>query len=176
MEIGEKLKDFELPDYEGNQVSSYDLINEYALLVLFIASDCELSRAYVARVCKLINRYEEDDLGILLIDLKPDKEGFVEMQRCLQEYNLNLKHPDIRFLFDSGHSLSEQFPIEVTPTAFLFNQHRELVYRGPIDDAGENPTIITRVYLEDAIENVLDGLEVDFPEVEPYGTPVKKLK
>jgi len=62
-----------------------------------------------------------------------------------------------------------------TPEAFLFNSKRELVYRGAIDDSWENAKAVTRVYLEDAIEMSLDGLEVDFPEIQPVGCSIKWL-
>jgi hypothetical protein len=33
--------------------------------------------------------------------------------------------------------------------------------------------MVTRVYLEDAIECTLDGIEVDYPEVTPVGCSIK---
>ncbi|MOA54296.1 hypothetical protein D3C78_1778860 [compost metagenome] len=44
-----------------------------------------------------------------------------------------------------------------------------MVYKGAIDDSWENENMVTRVYLEDAIEAALDGIDVDYPEVAPVG-------
>jgi hypothetical protein len=60
-----------------------------------------------------------------------------------------------------------------TPEAFLFNNNRELVYRGAIDDNWENEAAIMQVYLEDAVEYSLDGLEVDYPEIDAVGCTIK---
>jgi len=60
----------------------------------------------------------------------------------------------------------------MNPEVFLFNSKRELVYRGAIDDCWDNEAMVSNVYLEDAIENALDGIEVDYPEIPPLGTPI----
>jgi len=60
-----------------------------------------------------------------------------------------------------------------TPEVFLFNSRRELVYHGAVDDSCENENAVMQVYLEDAIEYCLDGLEVDYPEIPPVGCSIK---
>ena len=85
-----------------------------------------------------------------------------------------LKLGDINFLFlkDETQEVAKKFGATVTPEVFLFNRKRELVYKGAIDDAWENENMVTAAYLEDAIEEALDGIEPDFPEVEALGTPI----
>ena len=68
--------------------------------------------------------------------------------------------------------MAKRFGATVNPEVFLFNSKRELVYKGAIDDCWENEAMVTNVYLEDAIESALDGVEVDYPEVAPVGTPI----
>jgi hypothetical protein len=60
-----------------------------------------------------------------------------------------------------------------TPEVFLFNSRRELVYHGAVDDSWDNENAVMQVYLEDAIEYCLDGLEVDYPEIPPVGCSIK---
>ena len=54
----------------------------------------------------------------------------------------------------------------------LFNSKRELVYKGAIDDNWESESAVTSAYLEDAIEEALDGMEIDFPEIPCNGNPI----
>ncbi len=61
----------------------------------------------------------------------------------------------------------------VPPEVFLFNSKRELVYKGAIDDSWENPNMVTTVYLEDALECALDGIDVDYPETPAVGCGIK---
>jgi len=176
MHIGDKLEDFQSEKNEGRDFSPIDMIDKYAFLVIFISSECELSMSYLGRICKLIDKYEEDDLGVLLIDVSHIGESFDKLLDCLIEKNIKIKdNPDLKLVKDPGLALVTQFGATVTPEAFLFSRDRELIYHGAIDDAGDNPAHVTRVYLEDAIEYALDGLEIDYPEVEAYGTPIHSI-
>ena len=60
-----------------------------------------------------------------------------------------------------------------TPEVFLFNQKRELVYKGAIDDSWENEATVMSVHREDAIEYTLDGSDIDYPEVDAVGCSIK---
>ena len=58
----------------------------------------------------------------------------------------------------------------------MFNSKRELVFQGAIDDNWENESMVTRVFLQDAIEDALDGMEPDYPEIPAVGCSVKWKK
>ena len=60
--------------------------------------------------------------------------------------------------------------------AFVFNSKRKLVYKGAIDDNWESEHMVMQVYLEDAIEDTLDGMEPDYPEITAVGCSVKWKK
>ena len=77
------------------------------------------------------------------------------------------------YLHDETQEVAKKLGAQRTPEAFLFNSKRELVYKGGIDDSWENPHMVTRVYLEDAIECTLDGIEVDYPEMPAHGCTIK---
>jgi hypothetical protein len=83
---------------------------------------------------------------------------------------LNMPFP---YLLDENQEVAKSLGAERTPEVFLFNNKRELVYKGAIDDNWENPNAVMQVYLEDAIEYSLDGLEIDYPEVPAIGCSIK---
>lgn len=177
MDLGDKLIDFELKDFKGEIHSPRELEDKFVLLILFIASDCPLSRAYLGRLCKLIAKYEEDNLGFILINVNPDIEMHEDMLKCMQDAGLDTgEKSDIVYVLDDHLKVAEQYGAKFTPQAFLFNSNLELVYLGPVDDGGDNPGMVTRVYLEDALEFALDGLDINFPEIKPYGTPIREIK
>ena len=60
--------------------------------------------------------------------------------------------------------IARAFGATKTPEAFLFNQGGKLVYHGAIDDS-RNDTEVTRNYLRDALDAVLEGREP--PVAEP---------
>jgi peroxiredoxin len=77
------------------------------------------------------------------------------------------------YLFDEKQVVAKQLGATKTPEVFLFNSRRELVYKGAIDDSWDNEQTVTHVYLEDAIEYALDGIEVDYPEIPAVGCGIK---
>lgn len=169
MNIGDKLFEFELEDFKGKLRNPKEMYRQFALLVIFFSSECEICQAYLSRIEKLALRYENDDLGIFLIDIEP-KEGF-EPEKEFIELKL-IPNPHFVHLKDTSGEIARKLKAKATPEAFLFNQERKLAYRGLIDDNWKHPDFVTRVYLEDAIEYTLDGMEYDYPETVPTGKPI----
>jgi len=79
-------------------------------------------------------------------------------------------------LYDENQLVAKKLGATRTPEAFVFNRSRELVDQGAIDDNWEHQAMVTQVYLEDAIEDTLDGMETDFPEEPAVGCSIKWKK
>lgn len=172
MKHGDKLMNFSLKNVDGRMVSNYDFADKYCLLVIVTSNHCPYAQAYWGRLKKLAERFEEDNLGMLAVcGNDPERyeiDGFEGMQRLHKQ--MDLPFP---YLHDPEQHFLKQLGATRTPEAFLFNNHRELVYSGAIDDNWENEHAVMQVFLEDAIEYSLDGLEVDYPEIEPVGCTIK---
>jgi peroxiredoxin len=172
MNIGETLQHFELKSTDGNVVSTYHMADKSALLVVVTCNHCPYAQAYWPRLVNLAKQYEEDNLGVLAIngnniEIQP-ADSYEEMQRLVKQYGVSFP-----YLHDESQSIMKQLGATKTPEVFLFNARRELVYKGAIDDAWDNEAAVMRVYLEDAIEFALDGLEIDYPEIPPVGCSIK---
>ncbi len=172
MNIGDNLKHFELKSTSGQTVSTYHLSDKSALLIVVTCNHCPTALAYWPRIVSLAKQYEEDNLGVLAINgndasQKP-MDSFAEMQRLVSQYGVPFP-----YLHDESQEILKQLGAERTPEVFLFNARRELVYKGAIDDAWDNEAAVMRVYLEDAIEYALDGLEIDYPEIPAVGCSIK---
>ncbi|MBM3937855.1 MAG: thioredoxin family protein [Sphingomonadales bacterium] len=172
MNIGDTLQHFELKSTDGKLVSTYQLADKSALLVVVTCNHCPYAQAYWSRLVHLAKQYEEDNLGVLAINgndvnVQP-ADSFTEMQRLVKQYGVPFP-----YLHDESQAIMKQLGAQKTPEVFLFNARRELVYKGAIDDAWDNEAAVMRVYLEDAIEFALDGLEIDYPEIPPVGCSIK---
>lgn len=172
MNIGDNLQHFELKSTTEELVSTYHLADKSALLIVVTCNHCPYAQAYWPRLVRMAKQYEEDNLGVLAINgnsisVQPG-DSFEEMQRLVNQYEVSFP-----YLHDESQAIMKQLGAEKTPEVFLFNQRRELVYKGAIDDAWDNEAAVMRVYLEDAIEFALDGLEIDYPEVAAVGCSIK---
>ena len=175
MDIGKSLFNFELKGTKNKLFDKFTFADRTALVIIVTCNHCPYARAYWHRLIKLFNQFEEDNLMILAINAN-DKEqypadSFEAMQKLSEE--LNLPFP---YLYDEDQKVAKKLGATRTPEAFVFNSKRQLVYKGAIDDNWENENMVTRVFLEDAIENTLDGMEPDYTEIPAVGCSVKWKK
>lgn len=172
MQIGDKLFNFALQGTDSKKYTNFDFSDKYALLIIVTCNHCPYSRAYWNRLHKLAKRYEEDNLAMVAINpndaSKYPEDSFENMVKLAKEIEL-----PFLYLYDEDQSVSKKLGAIKTPEVFLFNRKRELVYKGAIDDNWENKSLVTRVYLEDALEYCLDGIDIDFPEVPAVGCSIK---
>lgn len=172
MNIGDILKPFQLKSTDNQIVSSFDFSDKYAFLVVVTCNHCPYAQAYWQRMIKLAHKYEEDNLGFVAINAndhsKQPQDSFENMQQLSKQ--LRLPFP---YLYDENQEIVKQLGAQLTPEVFLFNSKRELVYKGAIDDSWDNESTVMSVYLEDAIEYTLDGIDIDYPEVEAVGCSIK---
>jgi len=172
MEIGDKLFKFELLGTNGKMYNNFQYADRNALLIIVTCNHCPYSRAYWSRIKKLYNRYEEDNLGVMCINSNDVNQYPDDSYENMIKYVKELELPFL-YLHDESQEIAKRLGALRTPEAFLFNSKRELVYKGGIDDSWANQHMVTRVYLEDAIECTLDGIEVDYPEMPAHGCSIK---
>ena len=172
MEIGKSLFKFELPGVDGKTYDKFTFADRNALVIIVTCNHCPYARAYWHRLVKLFNQFEEDNLMIMAISANDAEQypadSFAEMKKLSK--SLKLPFP---YLYDEDQKVTKKLGATRTPEAFVFNSKRKLVYQGAIDDNWENENMVMQVYLEDAIEDTLDGMEPDRPEVPAVGCSVK---
>jgi peroxiredoxin len=172
MNIGDKMPKLSLLGVDEKTYNNFDFADKYAIAVVFTCNHCPYSKAYWGRIAKIKENYEEDNLAMICINSNdaekfPD-DSFENMKTTAKEVGI---YPD--YFYDESQEIAKAFGAERTPEVFLFNSKRELVYKGAIDDSWDNENTVTRVYLEDAIEYSLDGIEVDYPEIKAEGCSIK---
>lgn len=174
LQIGDKLPEFNLIGYDDKMHSNYEYADKYALAVVFTCNSSPISIAYSNRLIKLFEKYEDDNLGIIGINANDSSQSpndaLDKIKRTAHNFHLDTMH--FMYLKDEDQQVAKMFGATTNPEVFLFNSKRELVYKGAIDDNWESESGVTTAYLEDAIEEALDGMEIDFPEIPPVGTPI----
>lgn len=174
LQIGDKLPEFNLVGYDNQMHSNYEYADKYALAVVFTSNSSPISQAYSNRLLKLFERYEDDNLGIIGINSNDETQAVQDSLEKMAAAAYRFKMDTLHFMYlkDADQSVAKQFGATKNPEVFLFNSKRELVYKGAIDDNWESESGVTGAYLEDAIEETLDGMEIDFPEIPSNGTDI----
>ena len=175
--LGTKAPDFELPDVvSGATISLNNFKNQKMLLVMFICRHCP----YVQHVKYELARFGKDfantDLGIIAIssnDVKQYPEDAPEKLREMSQ-ELGFTFP---FCYDGSQEVAKTYTAACTPDFFLFDQKRELVYRGQLDDSRPDTGIpVTGQDLRTAIDSVLSGIPISGEQKPSIGCNIKWIQ
>ncbi len=133
-----------------------------SLLIVFICNHCPYVKARIGDLVTLQGRFPKSELQIVGInsnDPSYQDEGFENMIKFSKENNLNFP-----YLIDDTQQIARAYGAVCTPDPFLFDQNRNLVFHGKINDAME-PEMTPQVHvMENNIKRLLDGqsIEKDF--------------
>lgn len=164
--LGMQAPGFCLPDTEGRLVSLSCFEEAPALLVMFICNHCP----YVVHIREGLARFSREMMirGVAVVGINSnDASSYPDdsPERMVEE-KITAGYP-FPYLYDESQDIARAYQAACTPDFFLFNQQRELVYRGQFDDSRPgNGRPVTGKDLLHAVEDVLAGKTPD-----PYQHP-----
>ena len=156
--LGTTAPEFELPDVVSGKTISLDTFaNGTGLLVMFICPHCPYVKHIQQALAKMATDYAGTDLRIVAVSSNdasqyPDDspEG---LRRMAAELGFNFP-----YCYDETQEVAKAYSAACTPDFFLFDEHRELVYRGQFDPSRpKNDFPVTGADLRAAIDAVLAG-------------------
>lgn len=163
----EKLLSLRLGDTDGKEFVFTEIKNYRAAVFVFFSPQCPLSENYSRTVNSLARKFRSDSLLFLCV--------FPGNYYSPQEINdfKRVYIPGLRALLDPEFELTPILHATVTPQAVIVAPQGDIKYSGAIDDWAYEPgatrQVISRHYLEDALQSVLAGKPVAIPETEPIG-------
>lgn len=181
---GEPAPDFELPGVTGHGYATLDFelysLDEFdapALAVVFTCNHCPTAKAYQDRIKAIQAEYDRADVVAInsnnTIEEHANGNEFYPTD-SFEHMNARADLEDFNFpyLRDESQEVAKAYGAQCTPHAFVFDETRELVYQGAIDDDrdGEN---VTEQYVRDAIDAILAGEEYPTETVSPMGCSTK---
>lgn len=168
--LGSKAPYFSLPDTDGNNLSIENFSKEI-LVVIFTCNHCPYAKAVEDRLIKLANKYNSK-VDFVLISSN-DAENYPEDSPEKMAELAESKSYPFPYLFDETQEIAKAYSAVCTPDIFLYNNDRELEYRGRLDDNWKEPEKVSREELKMAIEIVLKGEEIDFTQIPSMGCNIK---
>jgi len=172
LKIGSKAPNFKLP---GTDDKEYDLnyfSDKKALVVIFSCNHCPYVQAYEERVKAIQNDYSNKGAAVVAINSNEDKgypeDSFENMKVRAKERKFNFP-----YLRDEEQFVAKAYGASHTPEIFLFDENRQLVYQGKIDDNWQYPDKVKNQYLRNAIDELLAGKEISVPETYSIGCTIK---
>ena len=156
VELGTPAPDFELPATDGETYALSDFAEADVLVVMFICNHCPYVKAVRGRLVDLAN--ELSDAPVAFAAINPNdaenypEDDFEHMQEVAEEYDFPFP-----YLRDESQEVARAYGAVCTPDIFVYDEDRELAYRGRIDDNWKEPDQVERRALHEAIQTLLDG-------------------
>ena len=112
-------------------------------------------------------------VGMVLVNSNEAKrdagDSFADMQAHYKE-----KGYTGSYVLDAGNAVADAFGARTTPHVFLFNKDLKLVYKGAIDDNVGSASAVKEKYLENAINNLVEGKTIDPATTRNVGCSIKR--
>lgn len=183
LEIGEKLPgdDIKMLNIDNKEVSLTDIAKEKGLLVIFSCNTCpfvvgngEKSEGWEKRYPEIGELCDKLDVGMVLVNSNAAKrnagDSFSDMQERYKAMNYNCY-----YVLDENSVLADLFGALTTPHVYLFDSEFKLVYRGAIDDNVNRKKDVKEKYLNDALNNMVNGKKIEPETTKQLGCSIKRV-
>jgi peroxiredoxin len=162
---------FSLPGTDGATHALEDYADARLLVLVQSCNHCPYVQAWEGRMAAIARDYRDRGVALVAVNSNdveryPD-DSLEEMTRRAAAHRFPFD-----YLLDETQELARALDAKRTPEVFLFDEERRLVYHGAIDDSRDEDTV-TRHYLRDALDALLDGREPPLAETPPVGCTVK---
>lgn len=171
-ELGSDLIHFSLKGIDGKVHEPSHYNDKDVLVIIFMCNHCPYVKAITGRLAELHNNYK--DKGVQIIGINPnDPEIYPEdsFENMIEFANDNgLEFP---YLVDETQEIARAYDAVCTPDIYVYDKEKKLRYRGRLDDSWKDASAVTSHDLQNAIECLLDGKEIDFEQIPSMGCSIK---
>ena len=172
--LGSQAPDFELSDVVSTKSISLSSFNgSKLLLVMFICQHCPFVKHIQTELAQLGLDYDENQLGVCAISSNDVENYPNDSPQHLKQMAIDLgfRFP---FCYDETQKVALAYQAACTPDFFLFNERRQLVYRGQLDESRpSNGIAVTGKDLRQAIDLGLGDQPIPEGQTPSVGCNIK---
>ena len=175
-QIGDKAEDFKLKNVDGNAVSLADFTEAKGFIVIFTCNTCPVSVANEDRIIALHEKYEK--AGFPVIAINPNNPE-ISSGDSFELMKVRAKEKGFKFpyLFDDGQKVYPKYGASKTPHVYVLNKENDgliVKYIGSIDDSARNAGAVKTKYVENAVDALIKGSEIEVASTKAIGCSIKK--
>ncbi|MFD2099552.1 thioredoxin family protein [Flagellimonas iocasae] len=174
-EVGDIATDFSLKNVDGKMVSLSDYKDAKGFLVIFTCNTCPYAKAYEDRIISLDKTYKSKGVPVIAINPNnPDVQAgdsFDKMKQRAAEKGFT--YP---YLLDEGQKVFPQYGATRTPHVYLLEKTVKgnvVRYIGAIDDNYQDAAKVEDTFVEDAVDAMLAGKEIEVKTTRAIGCGIK---
>ncbi len=173
--LGDAVSDFKLKNIDGKMMSLADFKSAKGFIIVFTSNHCPFSKSYEDRVIALDRKYASQDFPVITINPN-DPEAYEEDSFANMQVRAKEKGYPFPYLTDDTQIVSKAFGAMRTPQAYVLKKEGGKIivsYIGAIDDNAQDPSGVTKRYVEDAVNNLLVGKPVVTTSTKAVGCAIK---
>lgn len=173
--IGDVVADFTLKNVNGELVNLAGYASKQGVIILFTSTHCPFAKSYEDRFLALDKKFSERNFPVIAIN--PNDPGSYEDDTFEQmKERAKIKGYTYPYLSDDNQQVAKAFGAIRTPEVFVLKNNQGkfvLAYSGSPDDNPQDENGVSRRYVEDAVNNLLDGKPVATTRSRAIGCPIK---
>jgi peroxiredoxin len=163
---------FSLPGVDGKTYSVDSFADGKALMVVFMCNHCPYVLAWIDRIAAIARDFAPKGLRTVAISSNDPvaypADSFPKMKEFAKERKLTFP-----YLFDESQDVARAYDATCTPDVFVYDAGRRLAYHGRVDDHHEDPKLVKKEELREAVAQVLAGKAVKGPQEPSMGCNIK---
>ena len=174
-DVGDTATDFRLKNVDGKMVSLGDYTDAKGFILVFDCNTCPYSRAYDERVVALSKKYAPQKFPLIAINANdPENSSGDSFDNMVKD--AKRKGYDFPYLVDETQTVAKAYGATNTPHVFVLLKsggNLTVAYIGTIDDNARNPSDVTKKYVENAVDALLEGKPVPTTRTRAVGCGIK---
>ena len=159
--LGTKMPNFNLLGIDGDMYTNEMFDGKKGSLIMFICNHCPFVKHVNDEIVNLTNEIIQDGIGVIGInsnDSSQEKYAEDSIDK-MREYADSLGY-SFPYVVDEDQSAAKNFTAQCTPDFFLFDENKNLIYRGQLDGSRPGNDVPTNgESLRSAIQALLNNEE-----------------
>ena len=168
------LADVSMLNANGASTSLKASSKENGLLVMFSCNTCPFVIKNETTTKKTMEFATSHKVGMVIINSNQAKRNDEDSYQAMKKFAKDQGYT-VPYLVDEASKLADQFGANHTPEIFLFNNKGVLVYKGAMNDNPSNPESAKKIYIEDAINAMVAGKEINPNITKSIGCSIKRV-
>lgn len=162
-----------LKNANGNNIVLADAAGQNGLLVMFSSNTCQFVIKNQPITKKVMEYAAANHIGMVIVNSneaqRDDDDSYEAMKKYAKEQGYT-----VPYVIDENSMLADKFGASHTPEVYLFDKQHKLVYKGAMNDNPGNPDGYKKMYIEDAINAMVTGKEINPKTTRSIGCGIKR--
>ena len=164
-------QDFALPDTDGRVHRLSELTATGPVVVVFTCNHCPYALAWHERLADVAHDYGFRGVRTLFVNPN-DGERYPADSLDAMRARVADESWSVPYLHDEAQDVARGYGARTTPDVFVVDGEMGVRYRGAPDEDYEDPAA-NALWLREALDDVLSGVELRRPETTPVGCSIK---